>query len=69
MYFQDGIRRIDYILTYTIEDEERDKKHSDDLEKRKKKRQAFLDKFKDYGLEHEEQHCSVRYLCKSLMLM
>ena len=59
MFFSDGIRRIDYILTYTIADKERDQKHADDLEKRKRKRETFLAKFEEYGLEHETQDCSV----------
>jgi len=57
--FEDGVRKIDYILTYTIYDKERDEKHADDREKRKRKREAFLAKFSEVGLEYETQHCSV----------
>jgi len=59
VFFEDGIRKIDYILTYTIADKERDEKHADDRDKRESKRQTFLGKFKDYGLEYEVQDGSV----------
>ena len=59
MFFDDGQRKIDFILTYTIADKERDEKHADDRDKRKKKRETFLAKFKDYGLEYEIQDASV----------
>ena len=57
--FEDGVRKIDYILTYTIYDKERDEKHADDREKRKRKREAFFAKFSEVGLEYETQDCSV----------
>lgn len=62
MLFSDGIRKIDYILTFTIADKERDQKHADDLEKRKRKRETFLAKFEEYGLEYEIQDCKVSCL-------
>ncbi|XP_065912183.1 anoctamin-7-like [Dysidea avara] len=58
IFFEDGKRRIDYILTYTIADKERDEKHADDQDKRKRKRETFLGKFDAYGLEYETQDCS-----------
>ena len=62
MFFEDGIRKIDFILTYTIADKERDEKHADDRDKRIKKRETFLGKFKEYGLEYEIQDCSVSHV-------
>jgi len=59
MFFKDGKKRIDYILTYTLADKERDEKHADDRDKRKRKRETFLGKFKEFGLEHETQDSSV----------
>jgi len=59
VFFEDGIRKIDYILTFTIDDKERDEKHADDREKRKRKREAFFSKFKENGLEYETQDCAV----------
>ena len=61
MFFEDGVRKIDYVLTYTIADKERDEKHADDRDKRKRKREAFFSKFKESGLEYETQDCSVSY--------
>ena len=61
MFFIDDDRqkkKIDFILTYTIADQERDKKH-DDSDKRKKKREKFLANFKYYGLQYEIQYASV----------
>ena len=65
MFFEDGIRKIDFILTYTVADKERDEKHADDRDKRIKKRKTFLGKFKEYGLEYEIQDCAVsyKYMC------
>ena len=60
MFFADGIRKIDFILTYTVADKERDQKHADDRDKRIKKRETFLGKFEEYGLEYEIQDCAVR---------
>ena len=59
MFFEDGIKKIDFILTYTLADKERDQKHADDRDKRIKKRETFLGKFKEYGLEYEIQDCAV----------
>ena len=61
MFFEDGKRRIDYILTYTLADKERDEKHADDREKRIRKREAFFSKFKENGLEYETQNCEVSF--------
>lgn len=59
LFFEDGKRKIDFILTYTIADKKRDQKHADDRDKRIKKRETFLSKFEEYGLEYEIQDCSV----------
>jgi len=61
VFFQDGVRKIDYILTYTIDDKERDEKHADDRDKRIRKREAFFSKFKENGLEYETQNCEVSF--------
>lgn len=64
LLFEDGIRKIDYILTYTIADKEHDKSHDDnDCDNRTMRRNFFLDNFEEHGLEYEIQDCSVgRYL-------
>lgn len=59
LYFEDNNRKIDFILTYT--EEARDKKNADDHDKRMDKREAFLKKFDECGLEYEVQDCSVSY--------
>lgn len=59
LLFEDGVRRIDFILTYTLADKERDQKHADDRDKREKKRKTFLDKFDEYDLDYEIQDSSV----------
>ena len=59
--FEDNVRRIDFILTYTITEKTQDKKHSDGCD-RMKKREAFLKNFDEHGLEYEIQDCSVSYI-------
>ena len=59
LLFEDNVRRIDFILTYTVADKGRDAKHADDRDKRIKKRDTFLKSFDKHGLEYELQDCSV----------
>ena len=59
LLFEDNVRRIDFILTYTIADKGRDAKHADDRDKRIKKRDTFFKSFDKYGLDYEIQDCSV----------
>ena len=49
-------------MTYTLADKERDQKHADDRDKRIKKRETFLGKFEEYGLEYEIQDSAVSHI-------
>ena len=51
----------DFILAFQLSDAKREQKHgSDDQDKRAKKRNVFRQKCEEkYGLEFEEQDCSV----------
>ena len=61
LLFEDGVRKIDYILTYTNTSKEFDKNHDedDDHDNKTMRRNTFLDKFKEHGLDYEIQDCSV----------
>jgi anoctamin-5/anoctamin-4/anoctamin-7 len=60
--FEDDVRRIDFILTYTDEVKKKKKKGEEDTdekkEKRRAKRQRFLDSCVELGLEYELQDCT-----------
>ena len=48
LYFEDGERRIDYVLAFTEEEDEEDR------QKNSAKREIFLNNLKHQGLELEE---------------
>ncbi|KAI6657422.1 Anoctamin-7-like [Oopsacas minuta] len=52
-FFEDGHRRIDYILVYQDHVAKRDEKHSDDFENRAKKRDFFHKELEKIGLKLE----------------
>ncbi len=48
LYFEDGIRKIDYVLAYVVEEDEEDR------EKNEAKRKKFMQSLVQEGLEYEE---------------
>ena len=48
LYFDDGVRRIDYVLAYVEEDE-----NDDDREKNAQKRDTFLQNLQELGMQLE----------------
>ena len=66
LYFKDNVRKIDFILTYTINEKAQNQKHGDGFDSIKK-REAFLKKFDEHGLEYEIQDCSVSYMLRHLV--
>jgi len=61
MFFDDGVRRIDFILTYLdqVVTKEKGKEDTEQRqEKRRKKREKFLASCREKGLEFELQDCS-----------
>ena len=58
LLFEDGVRKIDYILTYTNVNSGHD--YDDNHNEKIMRRNYFLDRFEEHGLEYEIQDCSVR---------
>eukprot|EP00794_Sanderia_malayensis_P008843 gene8843-9791_t len=48
LFFEDGVRKIDYVLVYTLEEDE------DDRAEQQARRDKFIENMKDEGLEIEE---------------
>ena len=60
LMFDDGVRKIDFILTYTnLNKGHDDDDDDDDHNKKTMGRNYFLDRFEEHGLEYEIQDCSV----------